>query len=441
MATTKPPYYWKVPSALERDYMYENVQRIRRTAAQNKSREPMKAAFIPGVTKNAKYAHVTSRVSEFLRQPNLGGTGDMASLQGLQGATRSRSSLSTMSNNSQSKPRVSIPEQRGMPVNRRLSRSSTDLASMTKQKTGYTSTATSAPPGQQRGITVDGPGNYIPRARRKPPGLQVEDESVYNWRFSDNSTPTNFFNSAQNPKIKTFHRVEYLPCDGICADETVEDHGCNGSGRSSSRTSRGMNTEETRIIQDMQEMQLSSPRSQSVENLADVNKGTMTYGNWKGSQKNPEPVVMKNISARNNNTNFRSTNVTSNNVGTGTELPHSLGTVPKYLKQRQDEWKTQADQAAAAASAADVPPGHVLLSEQERVETLQELKSKYSMLINELNRVPIRIDTMRVREHKIQLEQQLQKLERGMAIFSRSRVFVKLPESGPVGEIPSRVAI
>ena len=47
--------------------MFENVQRIRRTAAQNKLKEPVKATFIPGVTKNVKYAHVTSRVGEFLR--------------------------------------------------------------------------------------------------------------------------------------------------------------------------------------------------------------------------------------------------------------------------------------------------------------------------------------------------------------------------------------
>jgi hypothetical protein len=221
-----------------------------------------------------------------------------------------------------------------------------------------------------------------------------------------------------------------------------------------------MNTEETRIFQDMEQMQLNSPRSQSVEDLKCESKGAMVWngthpekgvqeveeqvrdrvsfaGNGGGvNQRKPEPS-MKSVGSGRGGSNAR--NVTYN-AGNGTDLPHSLGTLPKYLKQRQDEWKTQADIAAAAVSAADVPPGHVLLSEEERVETLRDLKSKYSMLIDELNRVPIRIDTIRVREHKIQLEHQLQKLERGMAIFSRSRVFVKLPESGSVGEIPSRVA-
>lgn len=52
----------------EKDYMSENYRRIRQIANQSqKKREPMKAAFIPGVTKNEKYAHVTSRVGEFLK--------------------------------------------------------------------------------------------------------------------------------------------------------------------------------------------------------------------------------------------------------------------------------------------------------------------------------------------------------------------------------------
>lgn len=53
--------------------MSENYRRIRQIAnqSQKKRNEPLKAAFIPGVTKNEKYAHVPSRVGEFLRVRNL----------------------------------------------------------------------------------------------------------------------------------------------------------------------------------------------------------------------------------------------------------------------------------------------------------------------------------------------------------------------------------
>lgn len=52
----------------------------------------------------------------------------------------------------------------------------------------------------------------------------------------------------------------------------------------------------------------------------------------------------------------------------------------------------------------------------------------YDALINDLNRIPIRIDTIRVREHKIQLEQQLTRLEEAMKTFSRPRVWIKVDD-------------
>lgn len=54
--------------------------------------------------------------------------------------------------------------------------------------------------------------------------------------------------------------------------------------------------------------------------------------------------------------------------------------------------------------------------------------SDYDALINDLNRIPIRIDTIRVREHKIQLEQQLTRLEEAMKTFSRPRVWIKVDD-------------
>lgn len=58
-----------IVSVPEKDYMSENYRRIRQIAnqSQQKRNAPMKAAFIPGVTKNEKYAHVASRVGEFLK--------------------------------------------------------------------------------------------------------------------------------------------------------------------------------------------------------------------------------------------------------------------------------------------------------------------------------------------------------------------------------------
>jgi len=96
------------------------------------------------------------------------------------------------------------------------------------------------------------------------------------------------------------------------------------------------------------------------------------------------------------------------------------------LKQRQEEWRVEEQAKREAEKNANVPTGHVLMSETERVETLTMLKKNYDSLIVDLNRIPIRIDTIRVRDHRIDLEKQLAKLEEAMRIFSRPRVFVKM---------------
>ena len=419
--------------------MFENVQRIRRTAAQNKSKEPVKATFIPGVTKNVKYAHVTSRVGEFLRvgatvfshchvqqviltfsltsmiqSSSSGRRGDLdegSDVRFSRSVTGPAARKTSGQNNHQG-----TPIQRNL--DRRLSRSSTDLTS--RRRSGVESTsgdgATSAPILRSKPKVIDaqGPGNYVPRAKRKPKGLQIEDESVYNWRFTENSTgppdPGRARKSQSDSKIQGFHRVEYLPCDGICAEEVLPESP-DGSGRSSSRTSRGMNTEETRIIEDFQHLDLK-PRSQSMDQLNNVGPG----GNNFHAQVQMESQTTASFPSQNNYSNIQDPKtkqltgtegrnaVSSQKAASVAELPHSLGTVPRYkkfrqvissysecifwknkflcryLKQRKEEWKLQAEQVAAAVSAADVPPGHVLLPEAERLETLQGLKA--SMLMN-----------------------------------------------------------
>ena len=192
--------------------------------------------------------------------------------------------------------------------------------------------AASAPTLRSKPTLFDaqGPGNYVPRAKRKPKGLQIEDESVYNWRFSENPSdnatgPGRARKSQSDSKIQAFHRVEYLPCDGICAEEVLPPESPDGaSGRSSSRTSRGINTEETRIIEDFQQLGLK-PRSQSMDQL------NHQEVNQTGSHCQVTQTEL--ISHSQNNKNGESkqpATIESRNAGQKAELPHSLGTVPRY---------------------------------------------------------------------------------------------------------------
>ncbi|CAG9565074.1 unnamed protein product [Danaus chrysippus] len=71
------------------------------------------------------------------------------------------------------------------------------------------------------------------------------------------------------------------------------------------------------------------------------------------------------------------------------------------------------------------PPGHVTLPDNERKETLRMLRNK---LVSELNKMPVKTDTLRMRNRKMELEKQLAKLEEGIKVFSRPKVFVKIGE-------------
>lgn len=103
-----------------------------------------------------------------------------------------------------------------------------------------------------------GEPNQRPEESQKIPfqSLQLQphpsDESMYKWKLSDNGHGQVLRGCESTQSLQHCHRIEYLPCDGICADEVVSSESTNpnpDSARStSSRTSRGCNTDETRIF-------------------------------------------------------------------------------------------------------------------------------------------------------------------------------------------------
>ncbi|KAG7294917.1 hypothetical protein JYU34_022698 [Plutella xylostella] len=54
--------------------------------------------------------------------------------------------------------------------------------------------------------------------------------------------------------------------------------------------------------------------------------------------------------------------------------------------------------------------------------------SGFAELVSELNKLPVRTDSLRTRTRKMELERQLAKLEDGIKVFSRPRVFVRIGE-------------
>nr|CAD7257706.1 unnamed protein product [Timema shepardi] len=102
--------------------------------------------------------------------------------------------------------------------------------------------------------------------------------------------------------------------------------------------------------------------------------------------------------------------------------------VYRYLRDRQEQWQKALEAKLANIPDPLCPEGHVPLPDQERKETLNLLRNSYAEMVKELNMMPVRSDTLRARQRKIELESQLNKLEDGIKVFSRPRVFIKVGE-------------
>ncbi|XP_046616226.1 uncharacterized protein LOC124303261 isoform X1 [Neodiprion virginianus] len=102
------------------------------------------------------------------------------------------------------------------------------------------------------------------------------------------------------------------------------------------------------------------------------------------------------------------------------------GVVPKYLRERKEAQLQKEQKAKEEAPDPDCPDGHVPLPDSERQETLRMLKKNYQEFVKELNMMPIKTDTLRSQKRKMEIEKQLNKIEEGIKVFSRPKVYVKI---------------
>ncbi|XP_067671204.1 enkurin domain-containing protein 1-like [Haliotis asinina] len=104
---------------------------------------------------------------------------------------------------------------------------------------------------------------------------------------------------------------------------------------------------------------------------------------------------------------------------------YQRGEVPKYLRNRQASWKQEEAERLANTPDPAMPPGHKMMPEAERTETLGLLRKKQDDLTRQLQALPLRNDTFRVRTCKQELENKIAEVEEAIKIFSRPKVFVK----------------
>ena len=73
-----------------------------------------------------------------------------------------------------------------------------------------------------------------------------------------------------------------------------------------------------------------------------------------------------------------------------------------------------------------IPAGTRLMSEEERVSTLQDLQVTKKELTNMLERMPITNRTQAAERRKKELEEKLMRIERAIETFSKKVVYIAL---------------
>nr|XP_028595585.1 enkurin domain-containing protein 1 [Podarcis muralis]XP_028595586.1 enkurin domain-containing protein 1 [Podarcis muralis] len=102
------------------------------------------------------------------------------------------------------------------------------------------------------------------------------------------------------------------------------------------------------------------------------------------------------------------------------------GHVPHYLIERKDHWRKEAEERQRNMPDPSMPPGHTMMPESQRLETLNNLKQSQERFLKDLLLLPVRTDTLSVQNRRATLENKLSQIEEALKIFSRPKVFIKL---------------
>lgn len=133
-------------------------------------------------------------------------------------------------------------------------------------------------------------------------------------------------------------------------------------------------------------------------------------------------------------TNFVSRNVRQaiDSVPVSTEKPApapitenpGFGRVPLYIHKRKVELASKKEQKRLAKERERLPPGMKLMSEEERVRTVELLTKNQEKIVKQISELPLTIETPSMVEKNNLLHEKLQELEEALKLFSRKKVYI-----------------
>jgi len=111
----------------------------------------------------------------------------------------------------------------------------------------------------------------------------------------------------------------------------------------------------------------------------------------------------------------------------GAHRHENYGKVPAYIVEAKQQLEQA--KAAKAAEAAEkklgIPPGMILMPEEQRLQTLKVLQENHAKVLHDLACFPLRVETISRKKAKAELEAKLEEIDKAITLFSRKRVLIQ----------------
>jgi hypothetical protein len=115
-------------------------------------------------------------------------------------------------------------------------------------------------------------------------------------------------------------------------------------------------------------------------------------------------------------------NANNNNIE---EKHKNFGKVPEYIKKFEQERENERQEKIRKKMEMKYPKGTRLLSDEERIKTLNSLKQAQIENSLLLERMPITNRTYKLQQKKEELMRKLNEIDKAIEMFSKKQVFVK----------------
>ena len=198
----------------------------------------------------------------------------------------------------------------------------------------------------------------------------------------------------------------------------------------------------------LEKRKLENQNQESIYDNKIGNKTQINNNNMNNDQENENKVnpIKRQSKDNNNQKNFIETNKNiitkiqkANNSNKLKEYydrkekenPYhkEYGKIPKYIENMKLENEKKSEMEKLRKETAKYPKGTRLLSEEERLFTLEKLKQSRDDINKVIEKLPITSDTQAFRNKKDELFKKLDEIENAIETFSKKKVFVKIEEN------------